>query len=91
MAVFAWLATLAFVYQGQSYRWPLAIAFMASDLGLCAAIVAALAGRRSRHRSAEAVGAMVFNLLLALLSLQWILISRLDLIRSALQKFFAAS
>ncbi|HSV16443.1 MAG TPA: hypothetical protein VLI90_19425 [Tepidisphaeraceae bacterium] len=86
VALFAMLAAWALLYRGQSYHWPLAIAFAGSNLGFCAALLARII---ARGRSREALGLIIFNLLILALSLQLMLLSRLDVIRAAAERFFS--
>jgi len=82
------LASWALLYNGRNISWPLAIAFLCSDLGFCAAMAAWLIARR-QGRGGEAVGALIFNLIFLILSLQMMVIGRLDVIRSAASQFFS--
>jgi hypothetical protein len=82
------VAVWAMFYQGQDFHWPLAAAFAVSNVGLCAALAArALAARRGLV-TGEAVGAAAFNGVILALSLQLMVISRLDLLRAAGNAFF---
>jgi hypothetical protein len=87
VALFAMLASWAMLYRGQSYQWPAAIAFAASDIGFCGAMLARLLTKPGRR--GEAVGAIIFNLIILVLSLQLMLIGRLDVIRAAAERFFS--
>jgi hypothetical protein len=82
------LASWVMLYNGRDMSWPLAIAFLCSDLGFCAAMGAWLFARRE-NRGTEAVGVLIFNLIFLILSLQMMLIGRLDIIRSAATQFFS--
>ncbi len=82
------LTSWAMLYSGRNMSWPLALAFLSSDLGFCAAMIAWLLARRE-NRGSEAVGVLIFNLIFLILSLQMMLIARLDLIRSAATQFFS--
>lgn len=89
VALFAMLGTWALLYRGQDFRWPVLVAFGAGDVGLCAALIALVLARRDRRRGGEAMGVLVFNLVLTALSLQMLIVARLDLIRAAAEKFFS--
>jgi hypothetical protein len=92
VAIFATLAAWIIIYQGQSDHWAGAIAMAASDLGLCAALLAGvLARRQGRRPSAETTGVFIANLVLVALSIQLMLFARLDLFRTAIEKFFSPS
>jgi predicted PurR-regulated permease PerM len=91
LALLATLAAWALVYRGQDFRWPIIIAFAAANVGFCAAWLARMLGRRDQRNRREATGAMIFNLVFLLLSLQLMLLARLDVIRAAAEKFFTPS
>jgi hypothetical protein len=92
IAIFATLGAWIIIYQGQNDHWAGAIAMASSDLGLCAALLAALLARRQGRRpSRETTSVFIANLVLVALSLQLMLFARLDLFRSAIEKFFAPS
>ena len=79
------------IYLGQSDRWGVAIAFAASNLGLCAALLVRIFHRQDQLLFREATGVAFFNLIFLLLSLQLMLLDRMDLIRAAAEKFFTPS
>ncbi len=83
------LAAWALAYEHQDFHWPLAIAFAAADIGFCAALLALTISRRARLRGGEAFGVFLFNLIFLILSLQMMLFSRLDVIRTMLEQFFS--
>jgi hypothetical protein len=92
VAIFATLGAWVVVYQGQSDRWAGAVALAAGDLGLCAALLAGLLARRQGRRpTAETTSVFIANLVLIALSLQLMLFARLDMFRTAIEKFFAQS
>lgn len=91
LALLATLATWALVYRGQDFRWPVVAAFAAADIGFCAAWLVRILSRRNPRRAREAGGAMIFNLIFLLLSLQLMLLARMDLIRAAANRFFTPS
>jgi MFS family permease len=92
VAIFATLGAWIIIYQGQSDHWAGAIAMAASDLGLCLALVAGvLARRQGRKPSPETLSVFIANLVLVALSVQLMLFARLDLFRTAIEKFFAPS
>lgn len=78
------------LYLSQDFHLALAAAFGCANLGLCAALVARwLAGRRGLWRASEAVGAAVVNGVILGLSMQLMLISRLDILRATGNAFFS--
>jgi hypothetical protein len=92
IAIFATFGAWVLLYQGQSDRWAVVIALAASDLGLCMALVAGLLARRAGRRPhTETHGVFIINLVLIALSMQLMLLSRLDLFRTAIEKFFSPS
>jgi hypothetical protein len=92
IAIFATLGAWIVFSQGMSDRWAGAIALSASDLGLCAALLAAVFARRQlRQPTRETTGVFIANLVLIALSLQLMLFARLDMFRTAIEKFFAPS
>jgi hypothetical protein len=84
------LVSWGLLYMRRDMHWPLAIAFLCSDVGFCAAMAAWLLSRRE-GRGAEAVGALLFNLIFLILSLQMMIVGSLDVIRSAAGQFFSPS
>ena len=82
------LTSWGLLYTSHPMTWPLALAFLCSDVGFCAALTAWLLARRE-NRGSEALGATIFNLIFLILSLQMMVISRLDVIRSAAGQFFS--
>jgi hypothetical protein len=82
VALFATVAAWVLVYRSQDSHWAVAVAFGASDVAFMAAMLAWMG-----FRAGEAVGAMAFNGILLALSLQMILFTRIDLIRTVLGKF----
>ena len=89
VALFATIAAWVLIYRGQNYQWPVIAAFAAADLGFCAGILAGLIARRTDASARrEALGVTIFNLILLAMSLQLVLISRIDVIRAAASQFF---
>ena len=86
IALFAIIAAWAMVYRSQNAHWPIAVAFGASDVAFCAALIARMLAKSNRR--GEAMGALIFNLIILVMSLQMLIYSRLDVIRAAADKFF---
>jgi hypothetical protein len=84
------LTSWGLLYTKADMHWPLAIAFLCSDVGFCGAMIAWLLARRE-GRGGEAVGTLIFNLIFLILSLQMMIIVRLDVIRAAATQFFSPS
>ena len=82
------LTSWGLLYVGRDMAGPLTSAFLCSDIGFCAALIAWLLARRE-NRGSEALGATIFNLIFLILSLQMMVIGRLDVIRSAAGQFFS--
>ena len=82
------LASWGLLYVGRDTGWPLTLAFLCSDVAFCAALTAWLLARRE-NRGGEALAATIFNLIFLILSLQLMVIGRLDVIRSAASQFFS--
>ena len=87
---FAILAALGMLYVGHKdtgVTWAVAAVFVCADIGCCAALLARSVLRPSKLRR-EATVVLLFNATLLVLSLQLMLLTRLDLIRSVAQAFF---
>ena len=89
IALFLSLAVWVLAYRKEDYHWPVALAFAASDLGMCSALFAALLARRAGRTSSEISGTIFFNLVLMALAFQMMLLNHLDVIRTAIDKFFS--
>lgn len=87
ISFFAFLATLAILYMGGNANWAIAVAFASADVGVCSAILARSLGR-ARWPRRETIGLLLFSGALVVLSLQLMLLTRLDWIRAAANSFF---
>jgi hypothetical protein len=83
------LANLALVYLRHDFKWTLAAAFLAANAGFCAAMLAWAIARHRRSCPGEALAVMIFNAIFLALSLQLILLDRMDLIRTIADDFFS--
>lgn len=88
ISLFALLATWGMMYMARNFGIALAVAFGCADVGLCAALIARMMSPANSPHRREANGAAVFNLILLALTLNLILLSRLEQIRSAASEFF---
>lgn len=87
VSCFAFLGGLAVLYKAGNPMWPLAAAMACADVACCSAV---WASSSPSHRR-EARGLLLFGGFLVVLSLQLILLTRLELIRAAAAAFFTPS
>ncbi len=88
IALLATLASWAIMYQGHNFHVPLAVAAGASDIGLCAALLARMLVRHSTRLRREANGVAIFNLVLFILTIYFMIFSRTDVIHAEASAFF---
>jgi uncharacterized Tic20 family protein len=82
--VFTWVQ----MYQIKNFHWPLAVAAGASDLGLCLALLARMFVRHNTPLRRESRGIAIFNLVLFVLSIYFMVFARLSVIRANAGEFF---
>jgi hypothetical protein len=88
IALLATLGTWVQMYRVQDFHTPLAFAAGASDLGFCLALLARMFVHHNSRLRREANGIAIFNLVLFILAIYFIVFARLSVIRANAAAFF---